>query len=97
MIENNLHVLGELIPISHAEVELNKQPETTPRFRVSALLAVPGPDIHAVACDHTLRAALQKLVSNLKKQFQRRVARRDLRLRNREQFRSVARLRTSAA
>jgi len=94
LIEKDLHELSQLIPISQAEIVLEKQTEAAPPFRASALLAVPGPDIHAVACDHTLRAAWQKLVDDLKKQFQRRVASRDLHTRDREQLHSVDRQRT---
>jgi len=96
LIEKDLHDLSQLIPISQAEIVLEKQIEAAPPFVVSALLAVPGPDIHAVACDHTLMAAWQKLLEDLKKQFQRRVKNRDLHTRDREQLHSVDRQRTGA-
>ena len=96
LIEKDLHDLSQLIPISHAEVVLEKQTDAAPPFLVSALLAVPGPDIHAVACDHTLRAAWQKLSDEINKQFQHRVTHRALRRHDRDQFRMMDRQRTGA-
>jgi ribosome-associated translation inhibitor RaiA len=39
-------------------------------------LEVPGPDFHAEASDHTLPAALVKVVKNLEKQIRSRKKRR---------------------
>ncbi len=69
---------------------LERQHAAAPAFSVSAHLAVPGPDIHATARDHTLTAAWRKLAGNLKKQFQRRMTQHQLRLKGRGQCRTVA-------
>jgi hypothetical protein len=53
-------------------------------------LAIPGPDIHAEVSDHTLLAVWRKLAENLKKQFEQRMAHRQLRLKGRGQCRTVA-------
>jgi ribosome-associated translation inhibitor RaiA len=90
LIEERLNALRRLIPISTARVVLEQQHHTTPSYRVFAHLAVPGPDIHAVAHDHTLLAAWRKLAENLAKQFLRRATRQQLRLRSRGQCRTVA-------
>ena len=90
LIEESLNALRRLIPISTARVVLEQQRDTTPAYRVFAHLAVPGPDIHATARDHTLVAAWRKLAGNLKKQFQRRTTRQQLRLKGRGQCRTVA-------
>lgn len=89
LLENNLHALHLLVPISSAQVVLERQHAAAPAFRASAHLAVPGPDIHATACDHTLLAAWRKLVGNLKRQFQRRMAHHKFQLKSREQCRKV--------
>lgn len=90
LIEESLNALRRLIPISTARVVLEQQRDTTPAYRVFAHLAVPGPDVHAAACDHTLLAAWRKLAGNLTKQFQRRATRQQLRLKGRGQCRTVA-------
>jgi len=90
LIEESLNALRRLIPISAARVVLEQKPDTTPAYRVFAHLAVPGPDVHAAACDHTLLAAWRKLAGNLKEQFQRRTTRQQLRLKSRGQCRTVA-------
>jgi ribosome-associated translation inhibitor RaiA len=90
LIEESLDALRALIPISAARVVLEQQHNTTPPYRVFAHLAVPGPDIHAAARDHTLLAAWRKLDRNLRKQFQRRTAQQQLRLKDRGQCRATA-------
>jgi ribosome-associated translation inhibitor RaiA len=90
LVQDNLRGLHLLVPISSAQVKLERQHAAAPAFSVSAHLAVPGPDIHATARDHTLTAAWRKLAGNLKKQFQRRMTQHQLRLKGRGQCRTVA-------
>ena len=90
LIEENLHALRLLIPISSAQVVLEHQHAVTPAFRACAHLAVAGPDIHAAAQDHTLLAAWHKLPRNLTKQCQRRMTHQQLRHKGRGQCRSLA-------
>ena len=90
LIEQSLEALRRLIPISTARVVLEQQRDNSPAYRVYAHLAVPGPDVHAAACDHTLLAAWRKLAGNLMKQFQRRTTRQQLRLKNRNLCRKLA-------
>ena len=90
LIEEYLHALRLLIPISSARVVLERQHAVAPAFRAFAHLAVAGPDIHAAARDHTLLAAWHKLARNLTKQFQRRMSQQQLRLKGRGQCRTVA-------
>ena len=82
LIEQSLNALRRLIPISTARVVLEQQRDTSPVYRVFAHLAVPGPDVHAAASDHTLLAAWRKLAENLTHQFQLRTARQQLRLKD---------------
>ncbi len=90
LIADFLRVLQARLPISTARVVLEQQRNFAPAFRASAYLAVPGPDIHAEAQDCTLLAAWRKLAANLKKQFQHRAQRHELRLKSRGQCRTVA-------
>ena len=81
-LEQQLERLHRLIPVSTAEVVLEHQREATPAFRAHVLLAVPGPDIHAAARDHTLEAAWLKVTKNLRKQIERRKARKEAKLKS---------------
>lgn len=94
LIEQSLNALRRLIPISTARVVLEQQRDTSPVYHVFAHLAVPGPDVHATASDHTLLAAWRKLAEKLTHQFQLRTARQQLRLKHRGLRRKLAGLRT---
>ena len=69
-----LEQLRRLIPISAAAVVLEHRWDSAPAYRAFALLAVPGPDIHAEASDHTLDAAWLKVIAALRKQIEQRKA-----------------------
>ncbi len=76
MVEAQLRRLDGLAAIGSAQVTLEWQHEARPAFRVATLLEVPGPDIHAEARDHTLQAALLKVVKELERQLRSRKNRR---------------------
>ena len=76
-LEQQLERLHSLIPVSAADVVLEHQREATPGFRAQVHLAVPGPDIHADARDHTLEAAWLKVTKKMRKQIERRKARQE--------------------
>ena len=97
LIEQSLNALRRLIPISTAQVVLEQQRNGSPAYHVFAHLAVPGPDVHATASDHTLLAAWRKLAGNLTKQFQLRTARQQLRLKDRGLCRKLAGARNGVA
>lgn len=81
LLEESLGLLRTLSPISLAVVVLEHRGGDSPPFRVFVSLAVPGPDIHAEARDHTLSAAWLKAASALREQIQQRKARQELRIR----------------
>ena len=76
LVEAQLKRLQNLANIASARVILESQQEVKPAFRVFAHLEVPGPDFHAEARDHTLPAALLKVVKNLERQIRSRRTRR---------------------
>lgn len=82
--------LGLHIPIFAATVALERRWEASPPFSAWVELAVPGPDIHAAARDHTLEAVLRKVVCRLAAQIEDRNRRRRLRLKRREHCRTMA-------
>jgi len=89
-LDKNLAQLGRLIPISSASIVLAHQRQMAPSFSATVGLAVPGPDIHAAARDHTLQAALLKVIRRLERQIAERKHRQQLRLKRREHCRAVS-------
>ncbi len=75
VVEAQLKRLEGLAAIASAQVTLERQ-QSTPAFRVVTCLEVPGPDLHAEARDHTLQAAVLKVVKDLERQIRVRRERR---------------------
>lgn len=86
-LDQHLDHLDGLLPISSAHVLLEHQRTAAPPFCASVELAVPGPDIHAAARDHTLEAVVLKVSRRLEEQIEARKNRQELRLKGREQCR----------
>jgi putative sigma-54 modulation protein len=84
-LEKQLERLHSLITVSTAEVVLERVPAGAPAFRAHVHLAVPGPDIHAEARDHTLEAAWLKVTTALRQQIERRKTCQQLRHKGRRQ------------
>jgi ribosome-associated translation inhibitor RaiA len=76
LVESQIKKLQGLAAIACAHVTLERQREFAPAFRVQAQLEVPGPDFHAEARDHTLQAALLKVMRSPERQIQSRKGRR---------------------
>ena len=72
LVEGHIRKLQHLASIASARIWLERQRHAKGVFRVLAVLEVPGPDFHAEASDCTLRAALLKVVNNLRRQMQAR-------------------------
>jgi len=72
LVEAKLRKLQNLASIATARVTLEWQRGVKPAFRVLTQLEVPGPDFHAEASDHTLPAAVVKVVRSLEKQIRSR-------------------------
>jgi len=78
-LELTLRGCQPLIPVSAAAVVLDHCRDELPAFRTYVSLAVPGPDIHAEARNHTLEAAWLKVATALRGQIGQRKARPDAR------------------
>ena len=91
LIESRLIALADRQRIEEAVVRLNDHREGSPRYQASIMIRVPGPDIHAVACDHTLRVAVQKALDAVEGQVAARQGRREARRRSRLQLSGAAR------
>ena len=88
-LDPHLVQLDLVIPISTAQVVLEHQRNASPAFSACVDLAVPGPDIHAAARDHTLEGAVLKVARRLEEQIMARKNRQQLRLKRREHCRTV--------
>ena len=87
-LQTPLEQLEGDIPISAAVVVVEHDSNNAPAFRAYALIAVPGPDIHADARDCTLDAVWLKVTSALRKQIQQRRWRREARAKSNGRLRA---------
>lgn len=81
LIENLILALQPALKIDEAIVRLEQAAETSPRYRASVHLVTPGPDVLAEGRDHTLLAAINKVVSVLKSKIGHRTLKRMRRIR----------------
>ena len=65
-IENKIFSLQPELQIDEANVRLVHEPEASPGYKVNVHLVTPGPDVFAESNDHTLKAALVKVMAELK-------------------------------
>lgn len=84
-LEEQLRGVAERRQIDEARVTLEHRLEASPAFYVEVHLVTPGPDFTARAADHTLRAALAKVVAGLHEKMEDRGANRHRRLRGNRQ------------
>ena len=89
--EQSLGALQQRICITAAAVVLEHRRDDAPPFRAYVSLAVPGPDIHAEAIDHTLAAAWRKVSRDLEKQIEQRKAKETGRLKTNRRILSTPR------
>lgn len=80
-----LERLQSRIPITNAAVVLEHTWNAAPAVRAFVLLAVPGPDIHAEAREHTLEAVWLKATASLRKQIEHRKARQLARIKSKRE------------
>ena len=88
LVQKQIESLSEALQIDEARILIERRLESSPPFRVSAHLVTPGPDVLAEAVDHTLRAALQKLIADLESRIDHRHQKRARRKQN--NFKSAA-------
>ncbi len=72
LLEAQLRKLERLARIASAAVTVAREEPGKRKFRVVALLEVPGPDYHAEASDHTFAAAVAKAIEDLERQIRSR-------------------------
>ncbi|WP_461786046.1 hypothetical protein [Prosthecobacter sp.] len=66
-IHQTLEQFAALKPISRASVRVEQQSEQAPRYQLSMMLSIPGPDVLGRSSGHTFEEALLELRANLRK------------------------------
>jgi len=79
-VENQIFALRGRLQIDEANVRLAHRPGASPAYEVNVHLVTPGPDVFATGSDHTLQAALNKVLKALKEKIVGRALRRTRRL-----------------
>ena len=95
LVTQQIESLREALQIDEARVLIEHRLESSPPFRISAHLVTPGPDVLAEAVDHTLRAALKKLVAELESRIDHRHRKRARR--KQDHFRTDVPVKVTAA
>lgn len=83
LLEQEFAALSGRLRIDEARVLVERLPDASPPFRISAHLVTPGPDVFAEATDHTLRAVLHKLMRSIGDKVTQRSQRGSRKLRSR--------------
>ncbi len=91
LITSRLEAMSLRRRIEEAAIRFNLLPEGSPRFQARIQLRVPGPDLHAEACDHTLRGAVHKALDTVEGQLDALEGRRRARRRSRLQLSCASR------
>ena len=81
-MEKEIFALQPHLQIDEANVQLTHQREASPAYRVQVHLVTPGPDVFAEGQDHTLRAAIVKVLAQLRDKIASRAAKRLQRVRS---------------
>ena len=81
-IEAQIAALQPALQIDRASVELVHDWQASPAYRARVHLSTPGPDVSAEGLDHTLEAAFQKVMENLRAKIGSRATRRQKRQRD---------------
>ena len=76
LIEARILALQPRLHIEEANVQLEYNGKISPPFRVGLHLVVPGPDIIAEGRDHTIRAAIDKVMAEVKRRIAGKALRR---------------------
>jgi ribosome-associated translation inhibitor RaiA len=82
LIENRILSLQPRLQIDEAHVRLECRFESSPAYGVRVHLVTPGPDVYAEGRDHTIQAAVRKVMAELESKLGWREARRQRRARS---------------
>ena len=95
LIEDRIIALQPRLQIEEANVRLEHRREISPAFRVHVHLVTPGPDVLAEGRDHTIRAAVEKVMADLEQKIAYRWLKRTQRVKSNLQSPSALRAKRS--
>jgi ribosome-associated translation inhibitor RaiA len=75
-VEKQILALGQVRQIEEANIRLIRLENASPAYQVNVHLVTPGPDVFAESRDHTLRAAFEKVIKQLREQITSRATKR---------------------
>jgi ribosome-associated translation inhibitor RaiA len=81
-VEKQILALGQARQIDEANVRLVRLENASPAYQVNVHLVTPGPDVFAESRDHTLRAAFQKVMKQLRDKLTSRATKQVQRLKS---------------
>ena len=81
-VEEQMLALGRARQIDEANVRLERLENASPAYQVNVHLVTPGPDVFAESRDHTLHAAFEKVIKQLREQITSRDTKRLQRLKS---------------
>ena len=91
LIEDRIIALQPRLQIDEANVRLEHRREISPAFHVHVHLVTPGPDVLAEGRDHTIRAAIEKVMADLEQKITNRWLKRTRRVKSNLQSPSALR------
>jgi hypothetical protein len=89
MIEDGLFSLADRVRVEEARVVIERRWDGQVPFRASTHIVTPGPDITADGVDHTIQAAVLKMLRSLNEGVRQRMARRSERVKSKLPARSL--------
>ena len=72
LIEERILALETRLQIDEARVRLERRHQASPPYRVAVHLVTPGPDLLAEGQDHTILAAIEKVMLHIESQLHHR-------------------------
>ena len=76
LIEERILALEPRLRIEEARVRLERRHEISPPYRVAVHLVTPGPDLLAEGQDHTILAAIDKVMLDIESKLHQRADKR---------------------
>jgi ribosome-associated translation inhibitor RaiA len=92
LIENRILALQPRLHIDEANVRLECRYQESPAFSVRVHLVTPGPDVSAEGRDHTIWAAIEKVMADVEAKIRGRFVKRRQRIRSNLQHPALRRM-----
>ena len=91
-VEKQIFALGQARQIDEANIRLVRLENASPAYQVNVHLVTPGPDVFAESRDHTIRAAIEKVLTQVEAKITNRFEKRRSRVRSNIQAPALLRM-----